>query len=448
MKKRIFLFGVLSMTLAINSIWAQSELDKLQPYLLSTEQVQSKAYYKYEPAKKMQQVKPFNGIGECWVGINDKGMTILEFNSSGSLSDPLTEWKMIGEDMYLAEIAGQKYVYVIDNLAIFQLKLDIDYNDKPQLKPSNMYMGGVTSDKNEYMRDRAYIPDSWAAVWQKEYLSESNQAESDKFYFGYTFVDNAWNTIASKYLPILEEYIAEGDKIAAAKLAEAKKARELANKEYDRIEAEKQAEFDDYCETNPDAKLSFEENFNKWHAKGTPLMTYFKGMSGFYKSPNQNLRSIEDSEDYTILRTEKQPSGSTYDVVEYEGKGVPANIRLLDSKKLGVKYITMETDSYDSYSALLNYKKSYFYNRNGCNSNNCEELKKIKTLREYEVDTWFWYKGNLILYRNEKGMGGEDLIMVFSYPGSTPIDDIVPNLWDDFVVKYLFWLQSKERPKY
>ena len=71
-------------------------------------------------------------------------------------------------------------------------------------------MGGVTSDKNEYMRDRSYIHDSWAAVWQKEYLSESNQAESDKFYFGYTFVDNAWIAIASKYLPTLKAYIAEG----------------------------------------------------------------------------------------------------------------------------------------------------------------------------------------------------------------------------------------------
>lgn len=448
MKKRIFLFSVLSMTLAINSIWAQSELDKLQPYLVTTEQAQSKAYYQYEPAKKIQQANPVNGIGECWVGINDKGMTILEFNSSGSLSDPLTEWKMIGEDMYIVEIAHQKYIYVIDNLAIFQLKFDRDYNDKVSLKSYNMYMAGVTSSKNEYMRNRTYIPDSWAALWQKEYLSESNQAESNKFYFGYAFMDKAWNSIASKYLPILNAYIAEGDEVAAAKSAEAQKALELSQQAANRVEAEKQAEFDDYCKTNPDAKLSFEENFNKWNAKGIPLMTYFKGISGFYKSPHQNLRGIEQSEDYTILRTEQQPSGGTYDVVEYEGEGVPANIRMFDSKKLGVKYITMETDASDGYSALLNYKKSYFYNPNGCIFDNCKELKKIKGLGEYEVDTWFWYKGNLIFYRDETGMNEEDLIMVFSYPGSTPIDDTVPHLWNDFVVKYLFWLQRKERPKY
>jgi hypothetical protein len=222
------------------------------------------------------------------------------------------------------------------------------------------------------------------------------------------------------------------------------------NKEKEERDAKERAENLDFMAPFGTEELSFEENYNKWSATGSPYLIYYTGIMGFFGGKgkkdvvaNNELKVIG----YATINEE------THSVYEYKDDllGTPSDLQLKTNNLNNMTYIYKEIDpgAKESTNTLLSslrgYKKSFFYAYDICageynhSKDLCDPAKKMPLIDYKNVA--FWIKGNLIILCR-KGTVPVPYAYVYAYPGAMSLD-----LNDKFVHKLWIYVNNKLIPK-
>jgi hypothetical protein len=469
-KKMIFSF-ILFLIIG-DTLKAQTNLKKLQPSLLTTEECDvlirkpNDATSYGEIMKQQESVKKYFQDASSYTGER----TEIHFSFDGKVlkqiqkTDNQTFYIQINieliklyDDCYA--VKNEKIdpnntlsdfdvdVVIFNNSSILMARVTKSYDEKFVPNNLRLYMGGTNQPFSQEL-NRVW-ENNWGQEWTNKYF---NQKKTKEYFDEIEFRKKCWEeTMKFQQKNLTDLAINFKNKIQAKNdLASKRLDDEIANnknKEANRAE-KRDNDITLFLQKNPSANKTIEENYAIWSAKGMPKLTYFMGYSGFLPVKHLNA-GIEDevykSPFYKVLFTENV-SGQLINYLEFKGNGPNVTLLFKLNSKTNKKYITYLTDTWDNYRQMKGYNKYYIYP--ACAGLGCDDvIVKMEKVKE----GMFWYKGNLVFYSSNKG--GKEFMMVLSYPGAEPISDEFlgerknEKLWKLYVENGLKLLQDKALTK-
>ncbi len=456
--------------MCINTINAQTQLNKLKQYFLTQEEYNAfvppasdntpymdRLKIQQKATKYFQEANPLSYPSEIYFAFFDNVLYKLYRDAGGNYTYSKTELQKLNDDVYAIKNKKLKEnisfrdvdVVIFNNFSILFATIEKNYSDKPVLAANtlNIFMAG-TKDPYSKKMGRVWDNNDWGEDWTKIYVPER---EKSSYVDMASFQEKCWKEtmeLQQKNInDFVKNYSAKIKEDVAAKNDERSKQidAEIAAKKDTEVKriAERDVKIKAFLQKYPEASLTMSENFTKWSAKGKPKLTHFIGTAGFI--PNRNLNTGLKDKMFTnsnFKRVElKEINGTMTPIFKFDGEGPEVVIKMIKSTKTGRNFITFETDIYDLYQDHFGYNKSYYYST--CAGSDCE--KKAQPVNGMQ-DGMFWYKGNLIVYYDVSN--SQDAILIYSYPGAEPIPDNMLQFknesffWNTYITQGLRHLQD------
>lgn len=391
---------------------AQTELDKLKPFFVAKSDLTndnlllSKCFYQTNDKKDF-----------CIVSQNDTLFFIDIKNIKYSIFEEKPLTKKIAPDLYQV---NDKYFMAFDRYSIFIF--DAYLRPVDENNPSGIgcmfgvkvYHGGATKTQlwgGDYKNFPAKsLGEEWLASFALGTSSKNDEKEKENL-----------KRIFAKNKMALTNAINNKAK---------EEKQEKQQKEIDAVAIVWNAE----VAKNPDAALTFEENFAKWSAKGKPKLVYFNGHLGFLKGTGTHAIKAAEKAKY---------SDWAANPTEYKNLDLPQTLEIVADKARKCNYVKFSVDnvagqntgfqhSGGELTSLYGYKKSLFYGANPCRDveKNCTSTQSPLEM-SIQREAMFWIKGNLVsIVRKSRDRVG--YVTVYSYPGATKMDwnsKTIDDLW-------------------
>jgi hypothetical protein len=384
----------IALILCSTTINAQSEVEKLNKYFSTQEQLSNFSKdYSYEA--KFSKLGGLFKIAYPAENIALNNYFSVSFDGN-NLSIKPTHKNGAGGTYQLSQIAPNVYsvngqigtVIVFDNYGIFHFKVTEDAASKLGFKAvanaydrQHQFYGGAKKFPEQVGSTTSF---EWeAGAWGNNPISYSS-SEQEKT------IANQINTIAEKHKVVLKSFAKNGDK-----MANEKKAKE-AN--------EKQQEIDALIAEFAPPSI-FEEEVAKWNKKGKARIIALRVNKEFNAKNHESMKKWDG----------KLTGADIYGVgeMEFVGNGPEATIGLSKSEDgtyYDLKCKGLTNADWTTVSNFAKYEKSYYYEFDG--------YKQVK-LHDEPVAPWFWIEGNLVeLISSSVWNNTLNYYIIYAFPGA------------------------------